>query len=47
MNSLLPLSSVLSFLTINGWRKTSEIRDAFQIWHSNKFPNSEVTLPLS
>lgn len=47
MNSILPLSSVLSFLMENGWRKTSEIRGAFQIWHSDEFPSSEVTLPLS
>ncbi|MDO6642145.1 hypothetical protein Q4557_19550 [Shewanella sp. 5_MG-2023] len=46
MNSLLSLPSVTSFLSLNGWKKTSEIRGAFQIWHSDEFPSSEVTLTL-
>jgi len=43
----LPLNDVTKYLTDNGWYKSSEIRDTFQIWHSNEFPESEVTLPLS
>lgn len=46
MNSQLPMNTVTSFLGLNGWKKTSQIRGVFQIWHSEEFPNSEVTLPL-
>ena len=47
MSTQLPLNDVTKYLAENGWHKSSEIRDTFQIWHSNEFPESEVTLPLS
>lgn len=47
MSMTLPLIDVTKYLAENGWYKSSEIRDTFQIWHSREFPESEVTLPLS
>lgn len=47
MSTQLPLNDVIKYLADNGWYKSSEIRDTFQIWHSHEFPESEVTLPLS
>ncbi|MBO2662799.1 hypothetical protein [Shewanella algae] len=47
MSIQLPLNDVTKYLANNGWYKSSEIRDTFQIWHSHEFPESEVTLPLS
>ena len=47
MSPKLPLNDVTKYLAGNGWHKSSEIRDTFQIWHSREFPESEVTLPLS
>ncbi|NEX87463.1 hypothetical protein G4923_01870 [Aeromonas rivipollensis] len=47
MSIQLPLNDVTKYLAENGWHKSSEIRDTFQIWHSHEFPESEVTLPLS
>jgi hypothetical protein len=47
MSTQLPLNDVTKYLAENGWHKSSEIRDTFQIWHNHEFPESEVTLPLS
>ncbi|AZG72575.1 hypothetical protein [Shewanella livingstonensis] len=47
MSMQLSLIDVTKYLAENGWYKASELRGTFQIWHSHKFPNSEVTLPLN
>lgn len=47
MKPKLSLINVITFLSQNGWFKAFELRDAFQVWHSHEFSNSEVTLPLN